>query len=1040
MTPHRMRSGSHVLCALFGLALLALPVRVVAQVAAGSATGSIEGRVSNSAAGTNLKQVRVAIEGTVFEALTNEAGEFRLMGVPAGEVTLRVSAAGLAPQTARVNVAAGQVARRDFEVGGRDPGVTPAAGTMRDGTVVLDTFTVAERELSAQAAALQEQRTAPNIKNVVAFEEFGDLGDGNPGEFLKFVPGIQVSMSPAIPSEASIRGMPGSGTLLTVDGVELSSDGPAGRGASFTASNVANIDRIEITKVPTPDMPANAVGGMVNVVSKSGFSRREPQFTYNVFGLLTTKEPLKNFGRELTRSGSADASTGGPRFRPGFDFTYIKPVDRTFALSLSGGRNVRWEDKDNLAPTWNRVALIQTQSQIAAQISTRERNVASLRADWRPAPAHAVFANLSFTNDNVSSRIYTQTQAYGAGATGGENFTQGAATGVGTMTLATTYREQLKDTFASSLGYTFSGRQWRVEARLAHSQSRRRTLSARDGHDYFGTTNATMPNLILRGEGFGGVTDGTPPVVTGVDRAGRPVDINNGRLYSLNSVTSPEEPLMTNAVTTLKLNAARDLALRVPVRLMAGVDVSRNERDLRVATRSWTFRPTSAVGSPERLAGSYDLINETYSRQRSFANGQRVFWIDPRKVYGLYKTEPSWFVFNEAAYHTSVVNGSQELEEIISAGFLRADLKLLRNRLWLVAGARYERTDDDGVGGSNDIRATYQQDANGNLIRNAAGQPVRVPGDALTLARLQYRERAAYAKSHYGDLYPSVNASYSFTESLVARAAYAKTIGRPDINFIIPSRSVADPSVAENNRVINVNNAGLQPWSADNYDLSLETYSVKGATIALSLFRKEIAGFFVTTRTDATVGLLAEMGLSDDYLDYDVVSRANSSNSVRIDGFEWSWRQSLQPFVTLPKWTRGVQVWANGTHLTIGGAGRDEFSGYSPRIINWGASYASARFLFKYNVSRIGRQRASLDLVGATVPPGTYQAQDTRTVQDGSIEYRLHRRFALYASVRNLANQPRPLITYSDNAPAYTRPRAYNFYGALWTFGVKGTF
>ena len=1022
--------------AILVLGLVLLPLRLAAQSAN---TGVIEGRVSNSAAGNYLKQVRVVAEGTAFETFTNESGEFRLVGVPAGEVTLRVSVAGLGQQTARVTVGAGQVARRDFDLAARDAS-TPPAATPRDGAVMLDVFTVAERELSAQAAALQEQRTAPNIKNVVAFEEFGDLGDGNPGEFLKFVPGLQVSMSPAVPSEASIRGMPGSGTLLTVDGVELSSDGPAGRGASFTASNVANIDRIEITKVPTPDMPANAVGGMVNVVSKSGFSRRDPQFTYNVFGLLTTKEPLKNFGRELTRSGSADATTGGPHLKPGFDFTYIKPVNRTLAVSVSGGHNVRWEDKDNLQPTWNRVALIQTQSQVAAQISTRERNVASVRADWKPRPGHALFANFSFTNDNVSSRIYTATQAYGAGATGGENFTQGAATGVGTATLGTTYREQLKDTGAASVGYTFDDRGWRIEARLARSQSRRRTLSARDGHDYFGTTSATIPSLVLRGEGFGGITDGTPPVVTATNRAGQPVDIDDGRLYSLNSVTSPEEPLMTNALTTLKLNAARDLALRVPVRLMAGIDLSRNERDLRSATRTWSFRPTFAAGSPERLAGSYDLINETYSNDRSFANGQRIQWIDPRKVYGLYRTEPSWFVLNEASYHTSTVNGSQELEETISAGFVRTDLKLLNNRLWVVAGARYERTDDEGLGPLNDVRATYQQDASGNLVRNAAGQPIRVAGDALTLARLQYTERAAYSKKHYGDVYPSVNASYSFTENLVARAAYAKTIGRPDINLIIPSRSVADPAVAENNRVINTNNAGLGPWSADNYDLSLETYSVKGATIALGLFRKEIDGFFVTTRSDATPELLAEMGLSDDYLDYDVVTRANSSNSVTLDGFEWSWRQSLKPFSRLPTWSRGVQVWVNGTHIGISGAREDEFSGYSPRILNWGASYASAKFLLKYNVSRIGRQRASLDLVGATVPPGTYQAQDTRTVQDGSIEYRFHRKFAVYASVRNLANQPRPLITYSDNAPAYTRPRAYNFYGALWTIGVKGTF
>jgi hypothetical protein len=182
------------------------------------------------------------------------------------------------------------------------------------------------------------------------------------------------------------------------------------------------------------------------------------------------------------------------------------------------------------------------------------------------------------------------------------------------------------------------------------------------------------------------------------------------------------------------------------------------------------------------------------------------------------------------------------------------------------------------------------------------------------------------------------------------------------------------------------------------------------------------------------------MGLSDDYLDYDVITTTNSSNSVTTDGLEWSWRQSLKPFASLPKWTRGIQVWLNGTHLRISGDGADEFSGYSPRILNWGASFASARFLVRYNVSRISRQRAALTNVSATVPAGTYDAQDTRMVQDANIEYRFHRKFALYASVRNLANEPRPLITFSPNAPAYTYPRTYTYYGALWTLGVKGTF
>lgn len=1026
---------------LFALAAgLLFPASAAAQAVA---TGMIEGRVIHAAAGNNLKQVRVVVDGTALETFTNDAGEYRLTGVPAGEVTVRASVAGLGQQSARVRVAAGQLTRQEFDLGSRDA-TTATAASARDQTVVLDAFTVAERELSAQSAALQEQRIAPNLKNVVAFEEFGDLGDGNPGEFLKFVPGIQVSMSPAIPGEATIRGMPGSGTILTVDGVELSTDSPSTRGAVFSASNVANMDRIEVTKVPTPDMPANAVGGMINVVGKSGFARRQPQLTYSLFGLLTSIEPVTSLGRELFRVGGADRGTDGPHFRPGFDLTYTRPVNDRLALTFSLGHNARWEDKDNLAPTWNRVALIQTQSSIAAQIAVRDREVASLRADWRPTPGNSFFANFQYTTDDVHTRIGTFTQAYGAGATGGENFTQGApanaaGVGAGTTTLANTYREQLKSTRHVALGHRGEFGGWKTEATLAYSHSRRETLSAQPGSDYFGTVSATLTGLVLRADNFGQQRLGTPPNVRGT-RAGQAIDLTDGQVYTLNTVTSPQEPIMKSDLSTLKLSAARPLGFQLPVVLKAGFDYSKAERDIRTETRSWSFRPTFAANSPERLVGSYDLINWSYAGVRTFRNGDRVRWIDPRKVYDLYRAQPSYFVLNEAAYHTSRVNGSQKLEETITAGYLRADAKLLDNRLWLVAGARYERTDDEGLGGSNDIRATYQQDASGNLIRNAAGQPIRVSTDALTLARLQYKERAASGKKHYGDIYPSVNASYSFSENFVGRAAYAATIGRPDLNFIIPSRSITDPAAAESNRTITTTNAGLEPWTADNYDLSFESYSVKGATLSVSLFRKNISGFFVTRRTDATLELLTDMGLSDDYLDYDVITTTNSTNRVQNTGLEWSWRQSLKPFAALPRWTHGFQFWVNGTHLRLTGSGVDEFSGYSPRVLNWGASYASSRFLVRYNVSRIARQRAALTNVSATVPAGTYDAQDTRMVQDANIEYRFHRRFALYASVRNLANEPRPLVTLSPNAPAYTRPRTYTYYGALWTMGVKGTF
>ena len=93
------------------LALLPLAGVVHAQA---PATGTITGRVQNSIGGAALENARITIAGTSREAFTDAFGEYRLPGLPAGEVTLRVFFTGLAPQTATVSITPGGTARRDF--------------------------------------------------------------------------------------------------------------------------------------------------------------------------------------------------------------------------------------------------------------------------------------------------------------------------------------------------------------------------------------------------------------------------------------------------------------------------------------------------------------------------------------------------------------------------------------------------------------------------------------------------------------------------------------------------------------------------------------------------------------------------------------------------------------------------------------------------------------------------------------------------------------------------------------------------------------
>src|SRR4051794_29209441 len=142
---------------------------VTADLAAQNTTtlGTIEGRVVSARNGEYLENARVSVEGTSLETFTDAEGSYRLANVPAGAVRVRAFFTGMTPQTIDVSVMPGQSVNRDITL-------TPLSFD-RDGTVKLSQFVVAEaREMDAAALAINEQRFAPNIKNVVSTEEFGN--------------------------------------------------------------------------------------------------------------------------------------------------------------------------------------------------------------------------------------------------------------------------------------------------------------------------------------------------------------------------------------------------------------------------------------------------------------------------------------------------------------------------------------------------------------------------------------------------------------------------------------------------------------------------------------------------------------------------------------------------------------------------------------------------------------------------------------------------------------------------------------------------
>ncbi len=180
-------------------AFLALALGTESSAAAADvSTGSVEGRVVNARSGDYLAKVRITAEGTAREVLTDSGGYYRLAGVPVGSVRMKAFYTGFAPLIETVAVTTGALAQRDFSLGGADGGV-----------VKLSEFVVgASREMEGAALAINERRFAPNLTNVVAAEEFGSVPDGSIGEFLKFIPGINIDYTGGVANTISLDGVP----------------------------------------------------------------------------------------------------------------------------------------------------------------------------------------------------------------------------------------------------------------------------------------------------------------------------------------------------------------------------------------------------------------------------------------------------------------------------------------------------------------------------------------------------------------------------------------------------------------------------------------------------------------------------------------------------------------------------------------------------------------------------------------------------------------------------------------------------------------
>jgi TonB-dependent receptor len=907
------------------LCLLALSAWSPVAAAPTPATGTVSGVVSNAATGNLLPGATVRLPALGRSARTDDTGRYVLPEVAAGEHELVAAYAGLETLAASVSVTAGGTARRDFE--------------LTSGVYRLGAFTVSGQREGA-AAAITQQRNADNVKNIVAMDSYGDLPNLSAGEVAALLPGISVTVADDGPiSGIMVRGMSASLNRVTVDGGMIAG---GGRDRSFAPERYsgAMFDQLELTKGQTPDRGADSLGGSIDLKSRSPLSMRERRrVNYTLAARWAPPFTEQVFFRQQARVH--------PLFNVGYQEVFgIAGGDRNLGLSLqafySENVNGLYATNRDFENTLNQPAYVWSY-QTSEKINNRKQGSLKAIADYRLTPSTRLRLSASYVDSDeptVRNFITTAVTTQQVGTTGTAGILPGYTSRV-TRVRAAPGSQLTSDarvfsvfdrTGEVALGAEHELDRLQIDYRAGYSWQERNLANGRSGAQLQNRVSAigwvldrTASDLyphFLQTEG----PDLTQPA------SYRP--IANG-LQTRDNDTNEQ-------VRDLRLNVRRRLPFEAPVFLKTGGLWRRNEIEDETRNRRWSYLGTTALPNDPAL----------------------VFWDATRMNRPVPQWEPAMFVrarqlvspelWREDGYFREQgrFTGRSGVGETVTAGYLMGEGRLATEGplagTSFITGVRTERTATTGWGW---VRAR---------VPSTAAQQL---ADPVGAAQRDYAANRRETGSAYTKSFPSVHLAQNLGTGFKARLSCSTSFGRPAMSNFAPNET---PN--ENNQTLTINNPGLLPQRATNWDATLDYYFEPVGNLSVGWFHKKIRDFIITGLQTGTVAREPNNGFGGEYQGFTILTSANGGTAT-VQGWEFSFQQQ---FTGLPGPLRGLGLVVNATLLEtegdFGGATvrrTGEVAGFIPRTGNVILSWRQGRFNARLRVNYHGDYITTYNAVSA---------------------------------------------------------------------------
>jgi len=134
---------------------------------------------------------------------------------------------------------------------------------------VSELVVVGYRAQNAQAVA--EKREDDRVAEYLSADDIGAQPDYNIADALRRLPGVQTQFDEDEGRYVSIRGLNPSYTLGALDGATLATAERQNRQLNMEAIPSGAVRQVVVAKSRTPDMDGNAIGGTLNLITRSAF-------------------------------------------------------------------------------------------------------------------------------------------------------------------------------------------------------------------------------------------------------------------------------------------------------------------------------------------------------------------------------------------------------------------------------------------------------------------------------------------------------------------------------------------------------------------------------------------------------------------------------------------------------------------------------------------------------------------------------------------------------------------------------------------------